>query len=232
MTGRVYVDGVRVDKAGHFVKDEADISIKPGDQYVSRAGRKLASVADKLKLDFKDKVLLDVGSSTGGFTDYALQNGARKVYAVDVGTQQLDWKLRNDPRIVVMEKTDIRDVVVGKMQNVKREESLKTLPEKPDIVTIDVSFISLRLVLPAVKRLTSPQTPIVAMAKPHFEADRRTASMHRGVIKNDTIRRDILKNLEEWFRQNGFLVSAKADSEVAGMKGNVERFYLLKSSGK
>jgi 23S rRNA (cytidine1920-2'-O)/16S rRNA (cytidine1409-2'-O)-methyltransferase len=218
MTGRVYVDGVRVDKAGHFVKDGADISIKPGDLYVSRAGRKLASVADKLKLDFKDKVLLDVGSSTGGFTDFALQNGARKVYAVDVGTQQLDWKLRNDPRIVVMEKTDIRDV--------------QALPDPIDIVTIDVSFISLRLVLPAVRSLISGQTQIVAMAKPHFEADRRTASMHRGVIKNDTIRRDILKRLEEWLRQNGFVVKAKADSEVAGMKGNVERFYVLKSSAK
>jgi 23S rRNA (cytidine1920-2'-O)/16S rRNA (cytidine1409-2'-O)-methyltransferase len=213
MTGRVLVDGKRVDKAGYFVTEAAKITITPGSQYVSRAGGKLASVANKLELDFRGKVMLDVGSSTGGFTDYALQSGAKRVYAVDVGTQQLDWKLRTDERVVVMEKTDIRDV--------------KPLPEPIDLVVIDVSFISLKLVLPAVRRLVGESTPIIAMAKPHFEADRRTASMHKGVIKNDTIRRGILKNLEEWLRQNNFIVRAKADSEVAGMKGNVERFYLL-----
>lgn len=236
MTGRVLVDGKQIDKAGHFVKDEARIKIKPGEQYVSRAGGKLASVKDKLKINFEGKTVLDVGSSTGGFTDFALQNGATKVYAVDVGTQQLDWRLRNDPRVVVMEKTDIRDVRApndeGRMTNdeefgANHHSPFTILPSMPDMVLIDVSFISLRLVLPAIRRLVTKDTQIVAMAKPHFEADRRTASMHKGVIKNDTIRREILKNLEEWLRQNNFVVQAKADSEVHGAKGNIERFYLL-----
>lgn len=214
MAGRVKVDGKMIDKAGFFVKPDVKIEIEPGPRYVSRAGGKLESVAAKLKLDFKNKVVLDVGSSTGGFTDFALQNGVQKVYAIDVGTNQLDLKLRTDTRVVSMEKTDIRDVA--------------SLPEKLDMVLIDVSFISLRLVLPAVAKLIDPTTQVVAMAKPHFEADRKTASMHKGVIKNDTIRRQILKNLESWFQQNGWLVLDKADSEVAGAKGNVERFYLLR----
>jgi 23S rRNA (cytidine1920-2'-O)/16S rRNA (cytidine1409-2'-O)-methyltransferase len=214
MAGRVRVDGKRSDKAGHFVKDDSRIEVDPGPRYVSRAGAKLESVADKLGLVFGSKVVLDVGSSTGGFTDYALQKGAKKVYAVDVGTHQLDPKLRADPKVELHEKTDIRDV--------------GSLPDKPDIVMIDVSFISLRLVLPAVARLINKETQVVAMAKPHFEADRKTASMHKGVIKNDTIRRRILKDLEMWFQSNGWLIADKADSEVAGAKGNIERFYLLR----
>lgn len=214
MAGRVKVDGKMMDKAGFFLKPEVEIEIIPGPRYVSRAGAKLESVASKLKLNFRDKIVLDVGSSTGGFTDYTLQNGAKKVYAVDVGTHQLDPKLRVDTRVVSMEKTDIRNI--------------DSLPDKPEIVVIDVSFISLRLVLPAVARLIDAGTQVIAMAKPHFEADRKTASMHRGVIKNDTIRRKILKDLEGWFQANGWLVLDKADSEVAGAKGNIERFYLIK----
>lgn len=213
MSGRVSVGDKLIDKAGYFVRLDSDIKIKPGPKYVSRAGGKLASVAEKLQLNFAGKTVLDVGSSTGGFTDYALQNGADKVIAVDVGTDQLAWKLRNDERVDLREKTDIRDV--------------KVLPSTPDIVVIDVSFISLKLVLPAVAKLSDNETKVVAMAKPHFEADRKTASMHKGVIKNDTIRRKILKDLEVWLRSNGWLINAKADSEVAGTKGNIERFYLL-----
>ena len=156
---------------------------------------------------------MDVGASTGGFTDYALQHGAAKVYAVDVGTGQLDWKLRNDPRVVVMERTDIRDV--------------KELPDPIDMVVIDVSFISLKLIMPAVARLSSGRTQVVAMAKPHFEADYVTASKHKGVIKNDTIRREILKRVETDMKR-WFVIKAKADSQVLGRKGNKERFFLLK----
>ncbi len=183
------------------------------EKYASRGGAKLASAAERLKLDFRGKVVLDVGASTGGFTDYALQHDARKVYAVDIGKGQLDWRLRNDPRVAVMEKTDIR--------------SVPQLPEPIDIALIDVSFISLRLVLPAVSKIVSQNTQIVAMAKPHFESDYITASKHKGVIKNETIRRRILKDLENYMRQH-FLVIGKADSSVLGRKGNRERFYLLK----
>jgi 23S rRNA (cytidine1920-2'-O)/16S rRNA (cytidine1409-2'-O)-methyltransferase len=213
MAGQVKVGGQLVDKAGYFVKPEDKITVARPPRYVSRGGDKLESVADKLGLIFKNKVVLDVGSSTGGFTDYALQHGAKRVFAVDVGTGQLDWRLRNDPRVVVMERTDIRDIT--------------ELPDKIDIVLIDVSFISLRQVMPPVVGLSTKNSQIVAMAKPHFEADYVTASKHRGVIKNDTIRREILKRVEselkDWFK-----IEAKADSKVLGRKGNRERFYLLK----
>lgn len=213
MAGQVKVSGNPVNKPGYFVSAEDVITVTAGQSYVSRAGEKLASVAAKLGLDFKDKIVLDVGSSTGGFTDYALQNGAAKVYAVDVGTGQLHSRLRNDPRVVIMERTDIRDI--------------QSLPETIDIVVIDVSFISLKIILPAVSKLITKNSMVVAMAKPHFEADSLTASKHKGVIKNKTIRRDILKKVEAFMRQD-FVVIAKADSEVLGRKGNQERFYLLK----
>ncbi len=212
MAGLISVDGKRIDKAGYFVTPEAKIDIKPTAQYVSRGGEKLASVAGKLKLDFKDKIVLDVGSSTGGFSDYALQHGAQKIYAVDVGTGQLDYRLRTDERVVVMERTDIRKV--GK------------LPDKIDIVVIDVSFISLERIMPSVINLIHKGTQVVAMAKPHFEADYVTASKHKGVIKNDKIRREILKKVEG-FLKIWFVIVDKADSEVLGRKGNKERFYLL-----
>src|SRR5581483_3192382 len=213
MAGEVKVADKQIDKAGFFVLPDAKITIKSPPAYVSRGGDKLASVASKLKLDFKDKVVLDVGSSTGGFTDYALQHGAKRVYAVDVGTGQLDWRLRNDQRVVVMERTDIRNV--------------SKLPDAIGIAVIDVSFISLRLVLPAVAKLVTPMALIVAMAKPHFESDYITASKHKGVIKNETIRRGILKQIETFIRQN-FVLIDKADSQVLGRKGNKERFYLFK----
>lgn len=213
MAGQVKVDGKLVDKAGYFVAADEPIVITAGPQYVSRGGEKLASVAERLGLDFKDKIVLDVGSSTGGFTDYALQNGAAKVYAVDVGTGQLYYSLRTDPWVVVMERTDIRDV--------------SSLPDPIDIVVIDVSFISLKIILPAVAKLSNKKTQIIAMAKPHFEADRITASKNKGVIKNKTIRREILKKVETFMKKD-FKILAKADSQVLGRKGNQERFYLLR----
>ena len=213
MAGQVKVKGKIIDKAGYFVKSDDKIEISKLARYVSRGGEKLASANDKFKVNFQNKVVLDVGSSTGGFTDFALQHGARQVYAVDVGTGQLDYKLRINKKVIVMEKTDIRDIA--------------KLDETPDIITIDVSFISLKLVLPAVARIAGDKTWIIAMAKPHFEADRVTASKHKGVIKNETIRRDILKKVEAFIKTN-FVVLDKVDSKVRGAKGNLERFYLLK----
>lgn len=209
--GKVTVDGAVVTKPGHFVREDADIRLLAEEQYVSRAGLKLASVARLLRLDFKDKTVLDVGSSTGGFTDYALQRGAKKVFAVDVGTDQLHPSLRDDPRIELFEKTDIRDFIPD---------------EKPDIIVIDVSFISLREILPHVaKNLCGPNTQIAAMLKPQFEAGRHQTG-NSGVIKNDTIRRQILKDFELWAKQY-FIVQDKRDSDVHGARGNLERFYLL-----
>lgn len=210
--GKVQVNGQVITKPGHFADDADVIELQAEEQYVSRAALKLASVAEVLHLDFKGKVMLDVGSSTGGFTDYALKHGARKVIAVDVGTDQLHPSLHGNPQIELHEQTDIRD--------------MHQLSETPDLVVIDVSFISLRDVLPHIATLCSPQTAIVAMVKPQFEAVKANLK-HKGVIKNDRMRRDILRDFETWAHQY-FMVVDKADSDIAGSKGNVERFYYLK----
>jgi 23S rRNA (cytidine1920-2'-O)/16S rRNA (cytidine1409-2'-O)-methyltransferase len=208
--GEVEVDGRVINKAGFLVSEGSNITLNTVTQYVSRAGLKLASVAKSLKLNFMDKVVLDVGSSTGGFTDYALKNGATKVIAVDVGTDQLHPSLRGNERIELHEKTDIRDFKPA---------------EHIDLVVIDVSFISLREILPHVANISVKDTQIVAMVKPQFEAGKH--QLNKGVIKNDHMRRDILKDFENWV-QSLFVIADKADSEVSGAKGNIERFYLLR----
>ncbi len=208
--GEVKVNGQVVTKPGHFVGDTSVIQMIEKERYVSRAGLKLASVAKLLGISFKDKTVLDVGSSTGGFTDYSLKHGAAKVYAVDVGTEQLHPSLHDHPQIELHEKTDIRDF---------------TLEDKPDIIVIDVSFISLRDILPHIVRaLSGPNTQVIAMVKPQFEAGRNQTN--KGVIKNDAVRRQILKDFELWAKQY-FVLQDKRDSDVAGAKGNQERFYLL-----
>lgn len=211
--GKVTVNKKIVTKAGTMVSAEDKIRLITKEQYVSRAGLKLASVARALKLDFRDKVVLDVGSSTGGFTDYALQHGARKVLAVDVGTNQLHPSLHGHPRIELHEKTDIRDFVTR---------------QPIDIIVADVSFISLRELLPHVATLMSADSVLVAMVKPQFEA-RASGLKHRGVIKNDAMRRQILQDFEGWVKSL-FVILDKADSEVTGAKGNRERFYLLRKA--
>jgi len=211
--GKVTVGGEVITKPGHFVREDAVIKMTAKEQYVSRAGLKLESVAKLLKLDFRDKTVLDVGSSTGGFTDYALRNGAKKVYAVDVGTEQLHPSLRGHRLIELHEKTDIRDFYLP--------------DDKPDIIVIDVSFISLREILPHLaKNLVGKNTQIAAMLKPQFEAGRDQTN--KGIIKNDAVRRQILRDFETWARQY-FVVRDKRDSDVSGAKGNQERFYLLEA---
>lgn len=210
--GRVFVDNKQITKPGAFTSSEAVIELKTDEQYVSRAGLKLASVAKTLHLEFRDKVMLDVGSSTGGFTDYALQHGIRKVIAVDVGTDQLHPTLLGNPKIELHEQTDIRD--------------MRSLSETPDLVVIDVSFISLRDVLPHVAKLCGKQAIVAAMVKPQFEA-RESNLKHKGVIKNDKMRREILKDFETW-ATGYFVILDKADSDIAGTKGNRERFYKLR----
>lgn len=212
--GKVTVDGKIVKKPGHFVSDQSIISLETSEQFVSRAGLKLASVAKLLNLDFRDTVVLDVGSSTGGFTDYALQNGASKVFAVDVGTDQLHPSLKGHPKISLHEKTDIRDF---------------TPDTVPNIVVMDVSFISLREILPHIARISQPKTQIVAMVKPQFEAGRH--QINKGVIKNDAVRREILRDFETWSK-GLFVIVDKRDSDIAGAKGNHERFYLLNTLQK
>lgn len=209
--GQVKVNGKVITKPGHTISESAKVELTTAEQYVSRAALKLASVAQLLHLDFADKIVLDVGSSTGGFTDYALRHGARKVIAVEVGTDQLHPSLQGNPHIELHEKTDIRQF--------KTDQSI-------DLAVADVSFISLREILPSIGRLSTKATQIAVMVKPQFEAT-ATNLKHKGVIKNDTMRRDILKDFETWASQH-FAILDKADSEVAGAKGNRERFYLLR----
>lgn len=209
--GYVRVDGEQITKPGIFVNPESKIDLKVAEQYVSRAALKLNSVSAALGISFDNKIVLDVGSSTGGFTEYALKQGAKKVIAVDVGTNQLHPALRGNPQIELHENTDIRDV--------------RDLSSPADIVLIDVSFISLREILPHISRLVPKDSQIIAMLKPQFETGQK--DLHKGVIKNARMRRQILKDFEAWIK-NGFKIINKADSEVAGAKGNLERFYLLK----
>jgi len=193
------------------VSDSDEIKLEKKETYVSRAGLKLASVAEYFHLNFQDKTVLDIGSSTGGFTDYSLRHGAKKVFAVDVGTDQLHPSLRSNPKIVLHEKTDIRDFYAG---------------EAIDIIVGDVSFISLREILPHVaENLMNSSTVLIAMVKPQFEAGRH--QVNKGIIKNDKVRRQILSDFEDWARKY-FVILDKKDSEVAGSKGNLERFYKLK----
>lgn len=208
--GQVEVNGKTIIKPGYAVGQNDRIKFNAKEQYVSRAGLKLASAAKVLKLDFKDKTVLDIGSSTGGFTDYALKHGARRVIAVDVGTDQLHPSLRGDKRIELHEKTDIRQFQTD---------------EPIDIILADLSFISLREILPHAAKLAGQDTRIVAMVKPQFESG--DDLKHKGVVKNEKMRREILKNFEIWAAQAGFVIQDKADSQVAGAKGNRERFYLL-----
>lgn len=246
---KVSVDGHVVTKSGTFVAPTATITLEADEQYVSRAGLKLASVAKLLRVDFRDKTVLDVGSSTGGFTDYALQHGASKVYAVDVGTEQLHTSLRGNAKIELYEKTDIREVVTagsaviaqpsptGRVASDLRSEAYDgkggksdakvILSTTPNIIVIDVSFISLRDILPHIAtRLAGKDTQIMAMLKPQFEAGK--GQTNKGIIKNEAMRRTILKEFELWAK-DWFVIQDKRDSDVAGARGNRERFYLLRT---
>jgi 23S rRNA (cytidine1920-2'-O)/16S rRNA (cytidine1409-2'-O)-methyltransferase len=212
MAGLISAEGRRLDKPGMMVDEKTALAVKERPRFVSRAGEKLASVAEKLGLSFKDKVVLDVGSSTGGFTDYALQHGAIKVFAVDVGTGQLSYKLRQDERVILMEQTDIRDAA---------------LPDEPDIAMIDVSFISLTKILEPVRGLMREGGFIVAMAKPQFEAGKALADKYKGVLPVGEERDMVLSTLRAWILER-FTILDEADSGVTGASGNLEHFYLLK----
>lgn len=205
----VKVDTKVQTKPGALVSAASKIEII-SEQYVSRAGLKLASITADFGLQFQDKVVLDVGSSTGGFTDYALRHGASKVIAVDVGTDQMHPTLRNNPKIELHEKTNIL--------NFKTTQSI-------DIVVMDVSFVSSTELLPHIAGLCSSSTLLVIMIKPQFEAGKH--QINKGVIKNDRIRREILQNFEQWSREL-FVTLDKSDSGVSGAKGNTERFYKMK----
>jgi 23S rRNA (cytidine1920-2'-O)/16S rRNA (cytidine1409-2'-O)-methyltransferase len=209
--GLVKVNDKVITKPGFAVSNDDKLQLV-SEQYVSRAALKLASIAKQFNLDFRDSVVLDVGSSTGGFTDYALQHGASKVVAVDVGTEQLHPSLRGNLKVELHEKTDIRDFISK---------------EKFTHIVADVSFISLTKIIPSLIKFCSNKTELIMMCKPQFEAGKD--QINKGIVKNSAIRRQVLREFEEWLINNGFRILEKADSHVAGTKGNVERFYKLQT---
>ena len=219
MSGIVYVDGQKEDKAGQTFADTANIEVRGSTlKDVSRGGLKLEKAMECFDVSVKDKVCMDIGASSGGFTDCMLQNGAKKVYAVDVGHGQLAWKLRNDTRVVVMEKTNIRYV--------KPED----IGESIDFASIDVSFISLLKVLPAAYNLLGERGEIVALIKPQFEAGREKVGK-KGVVREKSTHIEVIQNCFAYAKENGFFVRELEFSPVKGPEGNIEYLYHLVKSG-
>ena len=211
----------------------------------SRGYYKIKSAARAFNFDFHDKTVLDIGSSTGGFTEYALEQGAKKVVAIEKGTDQMKSPLRNDPRVELHEKTDIFDFVLemggrstsssdhklGRTALSVSEEEVSGQDPFPNIIVADVSFISLTKILKYAKiNLSRSDTDFLVMLKPQFEANPKDLS--NGIVKNETIRRTIIKKFENWLKLNGFLIVKKHDNELQGKHGNTERFYWLKQEKK
>ena len=220
MAGMVLVDGQREDKPGTSFSDTVDITLKGKPlAYVSRGGLKLEKAVGAFALDLSGKVCMDVGSSTGGFTDCMLQNGAVKVYAVDVGYGQLDWKLRNDPRVVCMEKTNIRYL------------SADALAERPSFVSIDVSFISLTKVLPVVYERMDESGEVVALIKPQFEAGREKVGK-KGVVRDPAVHKEVIRKVVSFAEETGFVPSALDFSPVKGPEGNIEYLFYFQKTGE
>jgi len=221
--GQVLVDDRVVAQAGTAVPLEAELRLR-GEPlpFVSRGGLKLAAALDHFGVDCGDRLALDVGASTGGFTDCLLQRGARHVVAIDVGYGQLAWKLRQDPRVTVLERTNARQLTVELLQ--ARLDPAAGWP--PTLATVDVSFISLRLVLPAIVACLAAAAPIVALVKPQFEAGRGGVG-HGGVVRDPATRARAIEGIAEWARANGLTVVGGLDAPIAGPKGNLEHLLLL-----
>lgn len=214
LAGEVRVEGQVADKAGRLVPRAARVELLASPKYVSRGGLKLEGALRRFRVPVRGVVAADFGASTGGFTDCLLQAGAARVYALDVGYGQLAWRLRQDPRVVVMERTNVR--------------YLEALPEPVDLVTVDVSFISLRLVLPAAHRVLKPGGRVVALIKPQFEAGRRQVGKG-GVVRDRRVHRQVLKDVLEAARELGFAPLGLMPSPLRGPAGNVEFLaYLAK----
>ena len=218
MAGCVFVDGQREDKAGTTFSPDVNIEIKGHTlPYVSRGGLKLEKALANFDVDVKGKVCTDVGSSTGGFTDCMLQNGAVKVYAIDVGRGQLDWKLRQDPRVICMEKTNIRYVTP------------EDIGEPVDFSSIDVSFISLTKVLEPIRNYLKADGEIVALIKPQFEAGREKVGK-KGVVREKSTHREVIEKVTDYARSVGFDVLELDFSPIKGPEGNIEYLVHLKKN--
>ena len=212
MSGVVYVSNQKETKPGTMFPEDTQVEVRSqGLKYVSRGGLKLEKAMELFPIDLKDHVCMDIGSSTGGFTDCMLQNGASKVYALDVGTNQLAYSLRIDPRVVVMEKTNIRDLDTEGF-------------EKLDFISIDVSFISLNLVLPVASELLKEGGQLVSLVKPQFEAGREKVGKG-GIVRDKAVHREVIENVIKYAENAGLTPCGLSYSPITGAKGNIE--YLL-----
>ena len=219
MAGLVYVDGVREDKPGAGFPEDARIELRGSAMpYVSRGGLKLEKAIRVFSVDPAGRVCADVGASTGGFTDCMLQNGAAKVYAIDVGRGQLDWRLRKDERVVCMERTNIRYV---------RPEDLSS---PPSLITVDVSFISLSLVLPVLKEILAPGGQLLCLIKPQFEAGREQVG-RKGVVRESSVQREVIERIVRLSLSLGFCLEGLDYSPIKGPEGNIEYLCLLREGG-
>ncbi len=213
MAGQVFVDGQISDKAGNMIKEDASVEVKGAScPYVSRGGFKLEKALKVFEIDVKDRICLDIGASTGGFTDVMLQNGASKVYSVDVGYGQLDYKLRNDPRVVNMEKYNFRYALP------------EDFPDAMDFACSDVSFISLKHIFPAAALLLKDGAEIAFLIKPQFEAEREQVGKN-GIIKDPKVHQEVIEKVCSYANDSGFTIKKLSYSPVKGAKGNIE--FLL-----
>ena len=218
MAGNVYVDGQKEDKAGTKVAVNVDIEVKGSQmKYVSRGGYKLEKAINEFGVQLEGKICLDIGASTGGFTDCMLQNGASKVYAIDVGYGQFAWKLRQDERVVCLEKTNVRYV------------THEQVPDEGDFASIDVSFISLTKVLPAVLGVLGPNGQLVCLIKPQFEAGREKVGK-KGVVRDINVHREVIEMIVNYVRAQNLGILALDFSPIKGPEGNIEYLIYLDKS--
>ena len=213
MAGEIYVDNQKADKCGQSYNEDVNIEFRgTAPKYVSRGGLKLEKAINNFHLDLKGKVTMDIGASTGGFTDCMLQNGAEKVYSIDVGYGQLAWKLRNDSRVVNLERTNMRKV------------TKEQVPDEIDFFSIDVSFISLKLLLPVARELLSENAQAVCLIKPQFEAGREKIGK-KGVVRDPQVHIEVVESIYNFCLKNGYSVLNLDYSPIKGPEGNIE--YLI-----
>ncbi len=211
--GRVLVNGQKAISPAQLIADNAEVVVRSNKEFVGRGGLKLDAACKRFEIDVTDKICMDVGAATGGFTDVLLQRGAKRVYAIDTARGKIAQSIRDNPRVVLLERTDIRSVTV--------------FPEHLDLVVIDVSLMSLREILPAVLRLISDDATVVALFKPQYET-RNPQHLHAGVIRSNTVRNALTVTFEEWATAHQWEIRGRMESPIHGSKGNVEYLYLLK----
>ena len=218
MAGQVYVDNQKADKCGQSYDENCKIEVRGATQkYVCRGGLKLEKAINNFDFDLNGKITMDIGASTGGFTDCMLQNGAKKVYSIDVGYGQLAWKLRNDERVVNLERTNMRKVT--------REQ----VPDEIDFFSVDVSFISLKLILPVARQLMAENAQAVCLIKPQFEAGREKVGK-KGVVRDPAVHIEVVQNIFNFCLENGFDVLNLDYSPIKGPEGNIEYLIHLRKS--